>query len=107
MGFPAFNLTLDQLAGADDFRESELSGSAIVDLARWRRLPAPLRDRLFAQMRDYQPPTERGLDGPCDWLDMQTRQCRHHEHRPQVCRDFRVGGSGCLQWRNEFPQFRG
>lgn len=23
---------------------------------------------------------------------------RHHEHRPQICRDFEMGGEGCLAW---------
>jgi Fe-S-cluster containining protein len=37
--------------------------------------------------------------GPCFWLDVETRQCRHYEQRPEICRDFAVGGEACLLWR--------
>ena len=36
---------------------------------------------------------------PCGWFDLVTGQCRHHEHKPEVCRDFEVGGGGCLDFR--------
>ncbi len=38
---------------------------------------------------------------PCLWLDLETRQCRHYEERPQICRDFERGSTNCtlLRWR--------
>lgn len=39
---------------------------------------------------------------PCLWLDMATHRCRHHEHRPEACREFEVGGRDCLTTRAEF-----
>lgn len=38
---------------------------------------------------------------PCIWLDLETRRCRHYEHRPQVCRDFQRGSDACrlVRWR--------
>ena len=39
---------------------------------------------------------------PCLWLDVATRRCRHYEHRPGTCRDFRPGSYSCLQWRHRF-----
>lgn len=36
---------------------------------------------------------------PCVWLDLQTRQCRHYEHRPDICREFEMGSPECLDHR--------
>ncbi|MFN0052640.1 MAG: YkgJ family cysteine cluster protein, partial [Planctomycetales bacterium] len=38
----------------------------------------------------------------CLWFDPQTRKCRHHEWRPQVCRDYEMGGDECLALRRRF-----
>jgi len=43
-----------------------------------------------------------GIDArPCGWFDMVTRKCRHHEFRPEICRDFEVGGEACLGTRGD------
>lgn len=36
---------------------------------------------------------------PCIWLDLATGACKHHEHRPDVCRDYPVGGEDCRMQR--------
>ena len=36
---------------------------------------------------------------PCIWLDLVTMKCRHYEHRPAICRDFQIGGDGCMTQR--------
>lgn len=36
---------------------------------------------------------------PCCWLDPETKRCRWHEHRPQICRDFEPGSQACAGWR--------
>lgn len=41
---------------------------------------------------------------PCCWLDPVKKQCRWHEFRPDICRDFAVGGESCKVWRN--PELR-
>lgn len=41
------------------------------------------------------------FDEPCHWYDPASRQCRHYEYRPLVCRDFAVGGADCLALRAE------
>lgn len=111
MGYPAFNLTIEQLSEAqtadaknavDLALMSELSSVAQSDLDRWQGTPRELQDQVLGQMRSYLPPTRGKLDGPCIWLGDTTRLCSHHQHRPQVCRDFRVGGEGCLDWRKEY-----
>lgn len=44
----------------------------------------------------------RGCDDePCLWLDRRAGRCRHHEHRPDVCREFEIGGEACLRIRAE------
>jgi len=56
----------------------------------WENLPVELKAVVMKRM-----------DGPddygeaCIWLDQDAKRCRHYEHRPQVCRDFKVGGKGC------------
>jgi uncharacterized protein len=41
----------------------------------------------------------------CLWYNPATRRCRHYEWRPQVCRDYELGGSACLALRRDYlPQ---
>lgn len=35
-------------------------------------------------------------NSPCCWLDLDTRECRHYEHRPELCKKFERGGKDCL-----------
>lgn len=35
----------------------------------------------------------------CFWMDRGTRKCRHYEDRPEVCRQFELGGEDCLAMR--------
>ncbi|MCA9137132.1 MAG: YkgJ family cysteine cluster protein [Planctomycetales bacterium] len=104
MGYPAFNLTADQLTNPADHSAADLSTGAQADLKRWLAMPPGLREPLLEQMRRYTPPPRGELDGPCSWLDKETRLCRHHQHRPQVCRSFPVGGDGCLAWRAAYDK---
>jgi Fe-S-cluster containining protein len=39
---------------------------------------------------------------PCIWHDRVTRRCRHHEHRPNICREYEIGGELCLETRTKF-----
>ena len=41
------------------------------------------------------------INEPCCWLDPDTRRCRHYDHRPEICREFKVGGAGCLSRRRD------
>lgn len=49
-------------------------------------------------------PAER--EGPCIWLNQETMQCRHYEHRPDICRDnpdgVIPGNEACLAWREDY-----
>lgn len=66
----------------------------------WHTLPAELKEDWIAFTDSYERPGE--LDGPCFWFDKETRQCKNHEYRPRVCRDFEVGSELCHQWRREY-----
>ena len=68
----------------------------------WQDLPANLKQELLRDIERYEPPAAGQLDGPCTWFDQQTRRCKHHQHRPQVCRDFQVGSRNCLDWRRHY-----
>ena len=88
MGYPAF------IAGS----QSQPPES------HWLDLPSDLKQELLDYIADYQAPPEGELDGSCFWLDKETRLCKHHTHRPNVCRDFSVGSKGCLQWREFYRE---
>lgn len=51
-------------------------------------------DEHFAGLYRGQEPPER-----CLWFDAESRRCRHYEWRPQVCRDYELGGTACLTLR--------
>lgn len=53
-------------------------------------------DSHFAGLVRGQEPQER-----CLWFDQVNRVCRHYQFRPQVCRDYELGGRACLQRRRD------
>jgi len=62
-----------------------------------------VRPELLAMIRLFRDsPRHDNQDRPCIWLDLVTGKCRHYEHRPEVCREFEAGGSGCLAARKAF-----
>ncbi|TWU57829.1 YkgJ family cysteine cluster protein [Rubripirellula reticaptiva] len=67
----------------------------------WTTMPADLKREWLAYVESYDVPDDE-LDGPCVWLDLDTKRCKHHESRPSVCRDFRVGSQGCRDWRTAY-----
>lgn len=65
--------------------------------------PVGLPQELILQIDEHfmglfrgQEPQER-----CLWFDAVARRCRHYEWRPQVCRDYELGGSACVALRRE------
>ena len=64
---------------------------------------------LPANLRKAHDEYMESLDGddlgePCYWLDLDSLRCRNYEHRPRVCREFEVGGEGCLETRSRVPE---
>lgn len=41
-------------------------------------------------------------EGPCFWLERASGRCKHHESRPEICREFEVGGEWCLAAREHY-----
>ncbi len=66
------------------------------DDPHWRRLPASLQQQINAHIDQL---VDIDLGEPCIWLDLETRQCRHYDYRPQMCRDFEIGNPHCLRLR--------
>ncbi len=114
MGYPAFILPQTPRTEAEIDADPKLKKLALDPRTRkrllegipgedyWHKLPEHLRDELNEFVSDYRIPAADNpdeLDGPCFWLDPETRLCKHHEHRPNVCRDFDIGSKGCLDWR--------
>ncbi len=67
-------------------------------------MPIDLKHELVDYIESYEAPPAGQLDGPCIWFDLQTRTCKHHEHRPSVCRDFEIGSSQCREWRKHYQE---
>jgi uncharacterized protein len=51
-------------------------------------------DRHFAGLRRGDEPQER-----CLWFDAHSRRCRHYQWRPDICREFELGGPSCTTVR--------
>lgn len=66
-------------------------------------LPSELQREveLMDKFREHQYAAHGTDYTPCLWLDPFTRKCKHHEHRPQVCRDFEVGNVHCITLRKD------
>lgn len=63
-------------------------------------LPRELIDKIdahFLGLARGQEPQER-----CLWFNPETHRCNHYEWRPQVCRDYELGGRACLALRRPF-----
>ena len=70
--------------------------------SHWIDMPKDLKLELLSYIENYDAPSGGELDGPCCWYDPATRRCKHHQHRPNVCRSFVAGGQGCLDWREHY-----
>lgn len=119
MGYPAYILprapmTEDEILADENLAKQVKKNPMLkTDLlagregeAHWHRLPKTLKAEWQAYVDQYELPdydgSVKGLDGPCIWLDMDTRQCKNHEYRPNICRDFKTGSQGCLDWRKHY-----
>ncbi|MDG1875393.1 MAG: YkgJ family cysteine cluster protein [Mariniblastus sp.] len=116
MGYPAFlvprppmtdqeinsNPELLLEVSNDPLRRAELKAGHPGE-PYWHSLPEGLRKQWQEYVDAYQLPKygedPQTFDGPCLWFDMETRHCKHHEHRPRICRDFETGSSECYEWR--------
>ena len=72
-----------------------------ADVERLQSLPAAA----LAELREYMVRLLNGAeqdDPACIWLDSATMQCRYHEHRPSICREFELGTAECIEWRKTY-----
>jgi Fe-S-cluster containining protein len=76
-------------------------GRVDPDYALWLATPQELRDELAAYYARCRATGDFRDGRPCIWYDEGARRCKHHEHRPQVCREFEVGGEDCPRIRRE------
>ncbi len=74
-----------RLAGPHPFRPPGLPQTLIDEI-----------DETLGGLFRGQEPQDR-----CLWFDPITRRCRHYEWRPQVCRDYELGGRACLDRREQ------
>jgi len=116
MGYPAFVLPREPMTDEQIDADPELAKQAAMSPKRreelmaghpgetyWHSLPEELRKQWQAFVDGYTLPeygdTPETFDGPCIWFDMESRQCKNHEHRPNICRDFETGSKECYEWR--------
>lgn len=64
--------------------------------------PAGLPSELIQEIDEHFGGLYRGQEPPerCLWFDAIARRCRHYEWRPQLCRDYELGGVACLAARS-------
>ena len=62
----------------------------------WEQLPEHLKKEVNEYIDNL---TDIDLGQPCFWLDPETKQCKHYEYRPQVCRDFELDSYHCHRLR--------
>lgn len=78
-------------------------GEDCDDARRVREMPQSLRDELTNYMRcllaDIRPPHPQHPD--CLWLDKASGKCKHHEWRPDLCREFRAGSAACRRRKEQ------
>jgi Fe-S-cluster containining protein len=74
---------------------------------QWLTLPEDLKAEIIGYMARMKEEYLAGLreanddyGEPCCWLGPDG-ECKNYEHRPQVCRDFEVGGEDCLRFRHQ------
>lgn len=119
MGYPAFitprapmtreQILADPLIVASITKDPQLEAEYLAGRegeSHWHNLPDDLREQWQAYVDQYQRPDYgddvSSFDGPCFWLDPDTRLCKHHSFRPNVCRDFETGSPECQQWRKHY-----
>lgn len=77
-----------------------------------RTMPAEARQVLadyYAARSRGDVPDRTEAELPCLWLDAAARRCRWHAWRPDICREFEVGGKSCRAMRGVIakpPAFR-
>jgi len=62
-------------------------------------MPGPIRRRVRAGFRDAWATNRSTFAVPCFAYDEKTRRCTIYEYRPTTCREFEIGGDGCLNNR--------
>lgn len=75
-----------------------LSSPPFSDPKVFNALPNELRQPILDWM-DARDHLGLGDENPCLWFDIEKRQCKHYEHRPRVCREFKMGSKDCLATR--------
>lgn len=71
------------------------------DVRRFQTLPPSAVDELRVRFQAIEAGRVSRYS-PCVWFDPIARQCRHYEHRPEICRNFEVGSPACGRWRTKY-----
>lgn len=79
---------------------------SLINPRSGERPVSPLPDYLIRELTDYVHkfmaegwPAD---NTPCIWYCDVTRQCKHYNHRPELCRDaVKPGDQSCLSWRRD------
>lgn len=67
----------------------------------WITLPSTLVDEIESHIGSLGGNENADFGLPCIWYDAVAKNCKHHELRPEVCRDLEIGGEACLRSRRQ------
>ena len=98
---PTYSPLLKLLYGRDDGASTALGEENISYYEKCHvgnlAIVRALSEELKQELRDRDTP-----DGEiCIWFDEGTRKCKHYNLRPDMCRDFELGGENCHSWRQK------
>lgn len=86
VGSPVLLYQTNPGTGANSLRPDDLPAELIEEI-----------DEHFQGLARGEEPQEY-----CLWFDPERRACRHYQWRPQICRDYEMGGTSCLERRRPF-----
>lgn len=72
---------------------------------QWLTLPEELVVEIQDHVGRLGGDDTKDLGEVCIWFEPETKRCRHHEVRPQVCRDLEIGGKACQLARRQMGLF--
>lgn len=81
------------------YPEKDDCSKALLNDPELEKIPNDLQAEVRESFRRWQEDPQTRSD--CPWLNEQGL-CRHYDYRPKLCRQYEVGGDGCLDTRQHY-----
>lgn len=73
------------------------------DVERFNSMPPDVREDYDAYVEHIKAGNPHPNNNVCIWFDEDTRQCKHYELRPEICRrEVAPGDDSCRRWREAY-----